>query len=46
MDQKRSLLQQTAGHADMVDTEEAATGEGDVPRRVEGKHTNDRSDVS
>lgn len=32
--QKWSLFQQTAGDANVVDTEEAAAGKRDVPRRV------------
>lgn len=36
--QERSLFHQAAGDADVVDAEEAAARERDVPRRVQGKH--------
>lgn len=36
--QERRLFDQAAGDADVVDAEEAAAGERDVPRGVQGKH--------
>lgn len=36
--QERRLFHQAAGDADVVDAEEAAASERDVPRRVQGKH--------
>lgn len=43
MHQERRLLHQAAGDADVVDAEEAAASERDVPRRVQGKHAAGRT---